>query len=227
MNRLRLLPFMLIALACLLACSDDEPISAADTDYRYDIVTYQGQNDTGALFECVGRDDSGSVVLQSAVNLSGEANVNQRVMLRYDYTDAANPPQAKSIRNINVYGCYAIISDTVRRSANALADYPMHQVKLRSMWRTGNYINLHAQVEYTDAARTFMLLADSATLDDDTVHCYLVHDLRGQQGTFWRDCYASFYVGALWHKTSCHTLRIHLNDVTYPDVTYYDFNKQH
>jgi len=70
-----------------------------------------------------------------------------------------------------------------------------------------------------------MLVADAGTLDNDTVICYLVHDLRGEQGTFWRDCYASFNVGALWHRDSFHCLRVFLNDVTFPETEYYDFIK--
>jgi hypothetical protein len=98
-------------------------------------------------------------------------------------------------------------------------------VKLRSLWRTGEFINLHCMVEYTGKTRTFMLVADETTLADDTVHCYLVHDLRGEQATFWRDCYASFNVGALWHKDTFKCLRFHLTDVAFPDTEYYDFIK--
>ena len=98
-------------------------------------------------------------------------------------------------------------------------------MKLRSLWRTGEFINLHCQVEYTSKARTFMLVADESTLANDTVDCYLVHDLRGETGTFWRDCYASFNVGALWKKDYFKCLRVYINDVTYPGIGYYDFKK--
>ena len=80
-------------------------------------------------------------------------------------------------------------------------------------------------MEYTDKGRTFMLVADGQTLGNDTVNCYLVHDLRGECGTFWRDCYASFNVGALWKKPTLKVMRIYLNDKTYPNTEYYDFIK--
>ena len=144
------------------------------------------------------------------------------MLLRYDFLDAANGADS---RNISVYGCSGIISDSLRQSAAVPDSLPRHQVKLRSMWRTGEYINLHCQVEYTSKSRTFMLVADANTLSDDTVHCYLVHDLRGERGTFWRDCYASFNVGALWRKDTFRCLRVHLVDVTFPDTEYYDFLK--
>jgi len=221
MNRLRLLPILLLlALTGLISCDKQEEIDRAYTDYRYDIVTYMGQNDRGAVFEYLGRGDSSAVTLQSSVSVS-DVKTHERVLLRYDFVDEV--PGAS--RDIQVYGCIGIISDSLRQSQTVPDSLPRHQVKLRSLWRTGEFINLHCQVEFTSKARTFMLVADAATLPSDTVHCYLVHDLMGERATFWRDCYASFNVGALWHKNTFHCLRVHVNDVTFPDTEYYDFIK--
>ena len=145
------------------------------------------------------------------------------MLLRYDYIDKTS--QAPT-RRIDVYGCNGIISDSLRMTQVPADSLPQHRVKLRSLWRTGEFINLHCQVEYTNASRTFMLVVDGKTIDADTVHCYLTHDLRGERGTFWRDCYASFNVGALWRKNTFQCLRVHLNDVVYPTVLHYDFPKQ-
>lgn len=213
--------FVAILLA-LASCDKQEDIDRAYTDYRYDIVTYLGQNDTGAVFEYLGHGDSASVTLQSDVVLSGDdVKANQRVLLRYDFVDKV----ASASRVINVYGCNAIISDSLRRTGASPDSLPVHEVKLRSLWRTGEFINLHCQVEYTGDSRTFMLVADERTLGNDTVYCYLVHDLRGKSGTFWRDCYASFNVGALWRKPTFRCMRILINDLTYPEVGFYDFGK--
>lgn len=219
---LRHLPIVLIAaLLALASCDKQEDIDRAYTDYRYDIVTYLGQNATGAVFEYIGHGDSASVMLQSSVDVSEDAKVNERVLLRYDFADQ----KAGATRDIDVFGCSRIISDSLRMTNTSPDSLPRHQVKLRSLWRTGEFINLHCQVEYTKEARSFMLVVDGKTIDHDTVDCYLLHDLRGQQGTFWRDCYASFNVGALWHKDSFKCLRVWLNDVTYPTTEYYNFKK--
>ena len=222
MKRLRYLPILLFtALLVLAACDKQEDIDRAYTDYRYDIVTYLGSNGTGAVFEYLGHGDSTAVRLQSHVTVS-EVKTNQRVLLRYDFADQATTSHE---RNIDVFGCSSIISDSLRKSTTAPDSLPQHQVKLRSLWRTGEFINLHCMVEYTGKSRTFMLVADDNTLADDTVHCYLVHDLRGERATFWRDCYASFNVGVLWRKDSFKCLRVHLTDVAFPDTEYYDFTK--
>ena len=89
-------------------------------------------------------------------------------------------------------------------------------VELAKEWRTDKVLR---------RLEALLLVADSETLENDTVHCYLLHDLRGERGTFWRDCYASFNVGALWKRNTFHCLRIHVNDVTFPDTEYYDFYK--
>ena len=222
MRRLPQLSILLIAaLMALASCNKQEEIDRAYTDYRYDIVTYLGQNATGAVFEYLGHGDSAAIRMQSVVDISQDAKTHQRVLLRYDFADK----EASDQRDINVYNCYTIISDSIRMTMDGPDSLPQHEVKLRSLWRTGEFINLHCQVEYTGKNRTFMLVADGNTLKDDTVHCYLTHGLRGEQGTFWRDCYASFNVGALWKRPSFHCLRIHLNDLTFPDTEYYDFTK--
>ena len=222
MRRLPQLSILLIAaLMALASCDKQEDIDRSYTDYRYDIVTYLGQNATGAVFEYLGHGDSAAIRMQSVVDISQDAKTHQRVLLRYDFADKETSDQ----RDINVYNCYTIISDSIRMTMDGPDSLPQHEVKLRSLWRTGEFINLHCQVEYTGKNRTFMLVADGNTLKDDTVHCYLAHGLRGEQGTFWRDCYASFNVGALWKRPSFHCLRIHLNDLTFPDTEYYDFTK--
>ena len=221
MKSLHHLPIVLLTvLLALASCDKQEDIDRAYTDYRYDIVTYMGQNDRGAVFEYLGHGDSAAIRLQSAVSVS-DVKTHERVLLRYDFADKTTGNE----RDINVYSCNGIISDSLRQSQAAPDSLPQHEVKLRSLWRTGEFINLHCQVEYTSKARTFMLVADASTLANDTVHCYLVHDLRGERGTFWRDCYASFNVGVLWPKETFRCLRVHLNDMTFPDTEYYDFNK--
>ncbi len=221
-KKLRHLPILLLTILLSIAsCDKQEDIDRAYTDYRYDIVTYLGQNDKGAVFEYLGRGDSSAVRLQSNVSLNDEVKMHQRVLLRYDFADELTGES----RSVNVYSCNAIVSDSLRMTNVSPDSIPCHEVKLRSLWRTGEFINLHCQVEYTAKSRSLMLVADGKTLTDDTVHCYLMHDLRGQRGTFWRDCYASFNVGALWKKPSFKCLRVHLNDLTYPRNQYYDFYK--
>ena len=70
-----------------------------------------------------------------------------------------------------------------------------------------------------------MLVLDPSTANADTVHCYLVHDLRTDTAYFWRNCYASFFVGRFWNKPSCRTLRLHVNNAANSQENCFDFSK--
>ena len=116
------------------------------------------------------------------------------------------------------------VTDSLRYTSD-LSTVVMDSVRLRSVWRTGNYLNVSSEVKYTNEKRVVALVMDKSTWHSDTVHCYLVHNMLGEQAYFWRKCYASFYIGAVWKLPTCTTVRVHLNDVVYPQVRYYDFSK--
>ncbi|MBQ0116078.1 MAG: hypothetical protein KBT10_09470 [Bacteroidales bacterium] len=222
MTRLSLISLLLLALCAVTASCSDDDIGEQYTDYRNDIVTYNGWNGSGnATFTLVGRNDEQSVLLNSDVKPIDGLKAGQRVLLRYNFSDDGNGYD--DVRNITAYSLTRIISDTLRHHAG---DSPCRTVRLRSLWRTGDYINIHCQVEYTGKERVFALVADDATLHSDTVDCYLRHELRTDTAYHWRECYGSFYVGAIWRGHPERTLRVHLDDNTFPSVKYYDFNKQ-
>ena len=126
--------------------------------------------------------------------------------------------------NVTARSYTKAITDSLRYIPN-LSSMAMDSISLNSIWRTGRYINLYCRVKYTYAARQIALVADYSTLHNDTVHCYLMHNMLGVQAYFWRRCYMSFDINSVWNLQSCKTVRIHLNDVTYPDRKYYDFTK--
>lgn len=212
---------MSVFLLMLVACSDED-VDRRYTDYRLDVVTYLA-HDGGARFELLRRDDSTSLLLQSNVTLGQSFKVGNRVLLRYDWADNATG----NIRRINAYGISAIVSDSLRYTVKPLSEYlsQMEPVKLLSIWRTGDYLNLHCQAEYTGKARHFYLLLDSATARQDTVHCYLINNTHGDVTYHWREAYASFYVGSIWNRPSCRTMRIHINDAAFPARATHDFDK--
>ena len=83
----------------------------------------------------------------------------------------------------------------------------MDSVRLKSIWRTGNYLNLSTEVKFTEGKRQLYLVMDKATWHSDTVRAYLAHNMLGEQAYFWRKCYLSFYIGAVWKLQSCKVLR--------------------
>lgn len=215
---------VIATLVLIGSCSKEKPLDEAYTDYLYDVVTYTGNDPaTGcACFELVGRDVAPSVTLRGNLKLDSTLVPPQRILLRYAYADDNT---AASTRNIKMYGATRAITDSLRVSTAPLSLYTKHPVKMRSAWRTGDFINLHCQVEYTGKARTMMMLIDDATRNQDTVHCYLHHDLRTDSAYFWRECYVSINVGNVWKRTQCKTLRLHVNDEDRGMINY-DFNRK-
>jgi hypothetical protein len=217
---------LLLAVAALSACHDSDDDDTRIVEWRYDFVTYMGYSGSTATFEYLGRGDSAAIVLRaSGLDKPGHLATGQRVLLYYTVTGTPSP----GVRDVQAryYTSGNVASDSLRVNTKPVEQYAMHPIKLRSLWRTGGYINLRGQVEYTGHPRQLYLMADGATLDSDTVDVYLVHDLmQGQDSTrFWRNCYGSFYVGEAWYKPSCRVMRVHVRDVVRPQATCYDFAK--
>ncbi len=217
---------LLLAVAALSACQDRGDDDTRIVEWRYDFVTYMGYSGSTATFEYLGRGDSAAIVLRaSGLDKPGHLATGQRVLLYYTVTGTPSP----GVRDVQAryYTSGNVASDSLRVNTKPVEQYAMHPIKLRSLWRTGGYINLRGQVEYTGHPRQLYLMANGATLDSDTVDVYLVHDLmQGQDSTrFWRNCYGSFYVGEAWYKPSCRVMRVHVRDVVRPQATCYDFAK--
>lgn len=217
---------LLLAVAALSACHGSNDDDTRIVEWRYDFVTYMGYSGSTATFEYLGRGDSATIVLRaSGLDKPGHLATGQRVLLYYTVTGTPSP----GVRDVQAryYTSGNVASDSLRVNTKPVEQYAMHPIKLRSLWRTGGYINLRGQVEYTGHPRQLYLMADGTTLDSDTVDVYLVHDLmQGQDSTrFWRNCYGSFYVGEAWYKPSCRVMRVHVRDVVRPQATCYDFAK--
>ena len=216
---------MLVALTG--ACGHDNDIDAAYTHYRYDIVTYMGVDATGnEIYRLENRNAQPAfTLLANGKNAPKDCYYGQRLLLRYNYTTIYKTND--SIRHITAYAASAIISDSLRYTAKPLQQYLSGNSPMRisSIWLTGNYINMHGQLEYTGRSRHFYMIIDSTTWRRDTVHCYMVHNVFGDTTRHWREFYASFYVGTVWRNNNQRVLRLHTNDRLHPADSIHDFIK--
>ena len=150
----------------------------------------------------------------------GNQREGQRMLLNYIPAGAATG----GVQEIRARGYTEAVTDSLRFTSRP-DSVVMDSVRLKSIWRTGNYLNLSTEVKFTEGKRQLYLVMDKATWHSDTVRAYLAHNMLGEQAYFWRKCYLSFYIGAVWKLQSCKVLRVYLNDVIYPKVEYYDFAK--
>lgn len=219
---------MLLVVVTAIAC-DRNHDGVLDETYeteRVDIVTYTGADSQNhASFTLDGRDDEPAVRLMSTVAPLEKVKLNTRILLTYAINHKS--PDGASW-DIDAIGYSRIISDSIRANTNPIDTYSMHPLRLQSAWRTGEFINIHGQVEVISRTRQLYMMIDRTTRGNDTVHAYLVHDLMGtpQDSIFyWRDFYLSVNVGVLKSPADpCRTLRLHLNDAAHPAIDHRDFN---
>lgn len=208
-----------LVLLSAAACSDDDG-GINYGNFRYDMVTYKGNDNGRAVFALIPRESSEETELISDSEYATTLSYGQRVLLNYI---PVGEPSA-GIQTVTLRSFTKAITDSLRYTAKT-EEIIMDSIRLKSIWRTGSYINLSSEVKYTGESRQIALVMDKATWHSDTVHCYLMHNMLNGQAYFWRKCYCSFYVGAVWNLASCKVIRVHVNDVIYPRTDYYDFSK--
>ena len=138
---------LLVALLAtvLVACSDDnEPSDEKQDNFRYDVVTYDGFSDGVAQFTFIPRLDAPEITYVGRMSENPKIKAGQRVLLNYFV-----PAEAKGAKqDVIINGVSAIFSDTLRYADKQRIDTISREaIRLSSVWRTGNYINLHAEVE--------------------------------------------------------------------------------
>ena len=225
---MRIFLYIAITLLALTACdrSHDGELDGTYETNLVDIVTYKGLDaDEHATFQLVGRDDEPCVNLYSKVSAPDKVKVDGRILLTYTINHRS--PDGSSW-DIDATGYSRIISDSIRINVNPLDTYSMRPIKLTSIWRTGEFINLHGQAEYSSKSRQMYMMIDADTKYKETVDAYLVHDLLDTPADsifYWRDFYMSINIGALKSSNSpCRNLRIYINDESNPSTLYREFS---
>ncbi|MEG2819938.1 MAG: NigD-like C-terminal domain-containing protein [Muribaculaceae bacterium] len=209
-----------IAISCLFIACKDEPSS--DGDFLYNFVTYDGYADGANQFSFQAKDDSPLVTLRTSQNLTLKWNKGKRTLINYSIIDKKDG----KIQEIRIKDITNVIFDSLRLANKENIGIGLNTpLQLKSIWRTGNFINIDCNLLYTDKARQFMLVMDESTWNSEVVDVYVLQNLFGAQTYAWRRAFASFFVGNIWYLPTCKTIRVHLNDEKYP-AKYYDFSKK-
>ena len=216
-----LLPAVIALVApAMTSCGDDEYYEYGNSSF--DMVTYAGNGTAGDSYINYPVNDIAPVILIDAATNASSTGLKSGTRLLLNY--AVNSRNSDGSLNITAKSYTKAITDTLRYVPGT-TPVPMDSVSLNSIWRTGRYINIYCRVKYTETARVMALVADYRTIRNDTVHCYLMHNMMDATAYFWRRCYASYDISSVWNLQSCKTVRIHIDDVNYPERRYYDFTK--
>ena len=216
---------LLLMTLAATACDSDKQVDSVQDSFRFDMVTYDGYADGCALFTYLPRLDGKAIGYSAQMNKEPYIVQGQRVLLNY-YLPAKSTPSSDERQVVKVKSFTPVITNTLRIADEARIDTMAREhIRLHSIWRTGKYINLHAEVEHTGKSRWFYLLADKATWNSDTIDCYLIHNTFGAQAYHWRKAYASYDISAAWNRPKCKVLRVLLNDEIAKNTHAYCFDK--
>lgn len=200
------------------SCNDDESIIYGD--FFYEMVTYSGTNGNNAIFTFQSYEDSPIITL-TADNLGKQSfPTGQRLLLNY----VINEDLGNNALNVTVNGMSKVNTDTLLFMTSSRIDtLAKDALKIESVWRTGNYLNLRVQLQYTEGARIMGLVSDGEINENGLISCYQIQDLKGQTPYYWFETYFSYYIDPGIENPNCQGFRYHVNDLSYPDVKYYDF----
>lgn len=216
----KILLLALVAVAAV-ACGDDEVYEYGD--FSYNIVTYAGESGDNSVFTFQSYNDSPLITLVAGNLSNPEMNVGQRLLLNY-IVDEGDGTQ---FQKVTIKGLAKVNTDTLRVvTAEALDTLKMDEIKLKSVWRTGDYLNIRCQLQYTEKPRRMFLATTGEVGAGGMVECYQIQDLLGATPYYWLETYFSYYIEPAWGNSDCTAIRYNLNDLTYPDVKYYDFVKE-
>ena len=205
----------------MASCSKGNDGNITDEDI-FNMVTYQETVNGETTFNYQGYDDSPLITLRAKNFDATEYRKGVRTMLYYYITSQRNDTD----RNIAINGIGGTMGDSLRvASLEKINEIPSNPIQVRSFWRSGDFINFRGWLQYTGEPRQFSLVMDEATRENELVECYLIDNIMDKEGYYYRRAYASVFLGRLWERPSCKTVRIYVNDEKYPQVKYYDFSK--
>lgn len=221
MKRFRYILMCMLTAVVMVACGEDELYEYGD--FNYDLVTYSGEDGNRSVFTFQSYNDSPLITLTASNVSNPEMNVGQRLLLNYEVEDDLG----NNSQLVTVKGMSKITTDTITVVTQAALDtLKRDDVKLKSVWRTGNYLNVRCQVQYTEKPRRLFLATTGEVGENGMISAYQIQDLMGAQTYYWIETYFSYYIAPVWDEDVCKGLIYNVNDLTYPDVKSYSFVKE-
>lgn len=192
-----------MALTMFAACGNDEP-QPTPVQLVEIVTVMDGEK---GLFALERRGSQEPVLLIADYGVS--VTEGTRVLMQFTHAAADS---LHILTPVHLQRAWRINFDTIRAMDMArIRKLPPGQVTLTSQWVTRKFVNCQAEMLYDGAARGFRAVADAATLERDTVECYLtntgapVGDASVQALT-----YGSFYIGLVCTRPG-QTVRLHEN----------------
>lgn len=208
--------YIIISVLCLSAWScRDEDGPFEDTFVSYDIAVFTSQDqESGSVFTLY-RPDSDEPIEYSASRQFIDVNtvpVGNRLLLGY-IPEGAPYVSGK----IKIEGYSKINNDTLRVYESGTLednDWDRDPIYVYSMWRAGNYLNVHGKVTFTSGQWVLRLGMEEPEFDAHPAvpQVYLIYQMREPAENFQREFYASFDISQLWNESWCRGIDVNVNN---------------
>ena len=219
-HRLTLAALIVLTLA---SCSvNDDTIDGPVDMTLWDIVTFDGNHDGHARFSFRQVNDTPLVNLVAKGELhSDDLSDGQRLYIIY--TPESGKPYTSG--NITLRGASFINTGVVlEQEMDDIAQWDRDGVWVYSMWRSGQYINLHCRLTYDSEPRIFRLVVDKTTLGNEYPDLYVHHEMAAPTVNHDRGYYASWDMTPVWELPTTRGVTVHVANTNLPE-TVFTFDK--
>lgn len=202
---------LLLVAAGFSACEDEKDRYG---DLRLDLVTCDYTD--GTLHFKRPQTDNREYTLVPVPEYSAQVVQGERVALYYEPSTTVSGMEIP----VTVRGIAPIHFDTLQGTSriDLLAD---DEVRLQSVWKTGDFLNFRYQIEYLCGPHRMLLVADRNRLNEsDTLKVELRHDRRNDPEGYWSTVYSSFNI-EFARRNDYKVLQVYVNNINYPDKLYF------
>lgn len=197
--------------AAAWSCRDSDDKGPAD-QLCENVVTFTGNGDGQAWFEYQTLDDSPVIKLSVRGSLDIEkVGIGTRLLMRYALPPGVNPAEGGLIER---YSLQRVLADTVTLADKAPAD--PGQLYLTTIQRSGEYLDIRAQMPYA-SGRSISLIADTLhTAADGITEAYITAVNPSADSAYMAAATASIWLGPLWRRPGLKGVRVHINNINNP-----------
>ncbi len=192
--------FLLIGIMSA-SCNSDSNSGGLPADLCVDFATFTKTSDNGSVFTLRKSADSELVTLTAAVKIDTEKlKPGSRVIIHYLPSGGQQPYQSGPI---DLYGISEIQNGTPEKaSLSTIEGWPSERLKMMSLTRSGQYLDVWAELSFSSKPERFVLAVDEATLSDEYPQLYIVFTSDNSIGRI-RQYYASFDLSSVWDLPTC------------------------
>lgn len=211
---------ILLAAMMLASCSDSDSGTGPVTLYQ-DIVTFADCRADSVYFDFQVVDDSPVVRLAAKGSIDKDKTpLGSRLFITYSPVD--DRPYGKS-GPVILRGASRMYDLMLTDTPDASPD--TEPIAVTSLWRSGSYINLIAQVPLTEK-RSFSIDYDPATLPASVPVLYIsTRSTEGDAPGYMTRTAASFDISELWNRPEVTAVEVRIRNSDNPNREIFTFKK--